>query len=416
MAEQIKHANLDVLTRKCGTKALTIVVSGNSHGLQEYVDSTVWCINDMNQSHPATVRSVYGGPLEHVTMELSEQALDEASEGKVLGEISMRYMQEASSNKIIIISNPWGNTQLAGLISSYSSFHNRYVHQVLSDYRELRHAILAEEASGADYKVLDKFRNKWHEIRECGDSFAEVFRDSPVSKASVREYSVDGNLELLVSISSRVREAIRLQNPSMVVKLYPDLLQQLLKKQKILEVWVGSSVGIVEELESLEAARREVWEFWGSRNSPIILELLQSLDWTNGLVRDLQSAEETAKSTVALARDRVYSRNHEVSPQEAIDAAMQALRDVKNKATTISTFTESTYTNLKNSEAPDSERLMDETWSQIEAPEQFGHVITSDVKDYVDRISYNAKKRADRALAYVTTEKTALKLFSGRKR
>jgi len=349
-------------------------------------------------------------------MELSELALDEESEGDVLGQISMRYMEEAGSNKVIIITNPWGNRQLPSMIKTYSTLHNRYVHQIFIDYRELRNAILAGESSGADYKVLDKFRNGWHKIRERGDSFAVVWRDPPISEDNVREYTVDLNLDLLVSISTQVREAIRIQDDSQVVKLYPTLRSKLLKKQKILEVWVGSSLGIVEELEILEAARREVWEFWGLRNSPIIPELLQSANQTIALVQDLQAAEETAKIKVALVRESVLARDSEVSPQEAIDAGLKALDLVVTKAKAIKTFMESTSTDLKNREAPDSGLHIRETWSDIGDPEQHGHVITSDVKRYVDRTSDSAEQKADRALAYASTERTTLELFRSRKR
>ncbi|MCH5584777.1 hypothetical protein MK805_07300 [Shimazuella sp. AN120528] len=415
---KLEHATLDVLTRVCGGKAITIVATGNRYGLEEYVDSTIWCIQDFNQSEPATVRSVYGGPLEYVSMELSEQALDGESEGEVLGDITLRYMEEADSNKVIIIMNPWGNTLLPGMIKKYSNLHNRYVHQIYIDYYELRNAILMGESSGADYKVLDKFRSEWSKIRERGDSFAEVWRDPPVSDNRVREYTVDLNLDHLVSTSTRVREAIRLQDASQVVKLYPSLRNLLLKKQKILDVWVGSSAGIVEELESLEAAQLEVWEFWGSRetNSPIIPELLQSANQANSLVQNLQSAEEDAKSKVALVRERVLPRDPGISAQEAIDTAEDALHLVRIMATSIVTFTESTSTDLKKREAPDSGRHIGETWSEIEDPEKWGHVITSDVKHHVDLTINKALKQAERALAYVKAESQTLQLFRNRKR
>jgi hypothetical protein len=415
VAERIDYANLAVLTRKCGDRALTIIVSGTPRGVQEYVESTIWCIDDMNRSEPAAVRALYGGPLEYVTMEVSDQALDAASEGKVLGEITIRYTQVVSSNKVILISNARGNTLLSGLITSLSADpYNRYVHHVYTDYQELRHAILAKESSGADYKALDNFRNEWPRIRENGDSFAEVFRDPPVSIDRVREYSVDGNLDLLVSISTQVREAIHRQEDQKVVDLFPGLLELLSKKQKILDVWVGSSSGIIEELNSLQSARREVWEFWGQRHSPLIPKLLQSLDKTNKLIQDLQSAEKAARSAVASARAIVYSANRGVSPdrrQQTLDRAVEALDLVRSKATTLSNATESTYITLKESEAPDSERLIMETWDHIADPVQLGHVITSDLKDFVGHTSYTAKKLAHRALTYVQVETTALQLF-----
>ncbi len=367
-AQELFYASFVELFWRARGLPITVLLYGLvATGKSEVAKHLVRCVERFNEEHLNWVLMFCPGPIECVIIDgdtfqtRSGEVETDETEDNYQRAMDV-YLDEAPTNKLLIVTDAGSNKELRGLILKISKRDKRYVHSVLVGDGSSKNYFQAAGRNGqrdqpqnpvVTGRVWVDLPDSWEKNKRKGQSYEEFTTfDTDIDEVLLKR-ELKHTLNSLEGVTSDVREACRRVNSFHELKmLIPSFLEMedFFASQEYYQAGWKGMLGedqVLKAWAEFEQARLECWQVWATMGKQSLIQ--DYLSFTSE-IKDVSETLKLSLIRAETARDRAQEANterfvHVPSPSadaefslatnafdHAIKDAMNAIREVKTSA------------------------------------------------------------------------------------